>query len=58
MRDTAKKLDFEKAAEIRDKIKTLRDRMLSVGSLEMTGVGRGHDGKRGKQGKKPKAKRR
>ncbi len=54
MRDAAKKLDFEKAAEIRDKIKTLRDKMLSMGSLEMAGGGQGRDGKRGKQGKKPK----
>lgn len=31
MKDAAKKLEFEKAAQIRDKIKALRERMLGVG---------------------------
>ena len=65
MREAAKKLDFERAAEIRDKIKTLRDRMLSLGSLEMAaaGTGRGNGGrerteKREKLAKRSKGRRR
>ncbi len=36
MRDAAKKLDFEKAAQLRDKIKELRNKMLTLGSAEMS----------------------
>ncbi|MFO0753735.1 MAG: helicase-related protein, partial [Thermodesulfovibrionales bacterium] len=49
MREAAKRLDVEKAAEIRDRIKDLRSRMLAVGAPEKTTASRG-----GKQGKRPR----
>ncbi len=41
MKEAAKRLDFEKAAEIRDRIKDLRSRMLAVGVPEKTVASRG-----------------
>ncbi|MEW5746343.1 MAG: excinuclease ABC subunit UvrB [Nitrospirota bacterium] len=40
MKEAAKKLDFEKAAELRDRVKTLRDAMLAVGSTGAAAAGR------------------
>jgi excinuclease UvrABC nuclease subunit len=34
MKEAAKRLDFEQAAEIRDKIKTIREKMLQLGVQE------------------------
>ncbi|MCC6346115.1 MAG: excinuclease ABC subunit UvrB [Nitrospirales bacterium] len=49
MREAAKRLDFEKAAEIRDRIKDLRNRALAVGVPEKTTASRG-----AKKGRRPR----
>jgi excinuclease ABC subunit B len=57
MKEAAQKLDFERAAQIRDKIKELRSRMLEVGAPQVSAAGGSGKPKR-KQSRKPQGRKR
>lgn len=57
MKEAAKKLDFERAALIRDKVKELRNRMLEVGAPQTSTV-RKEGNKKAKPSRKPQARKR
>jgi len=57
MRESAEKLEFERAAELRDRIKQLRDRQIMVGAPSRVVSSKGRNRKKREKGKGKRGKR-